>query len=125
MDPILTDAAHRRVDRACSTLFGMTGSGERVWEVFRQEDEGDPMIHAGNVNAPDEELAMHYAREFYGRRGESHRLWIVARDAITELDDPDLLKPPFDRSHKKPGGYLIKHKLEAAKARADEGTASE
>ena len=24
---------------------------ERVWEVFRQEDEGDPMIHAGNVTA--------------------------------------------------------------------------
>jgi hypothetical protein len=48
----------------------------------------------------------------------SHRLWVVARDAIAELDDPDLLKPPFDRSHKRPGGYLIKHKLEAAKARA-------
>jgi ring-1,2-phenylacetyl-CoA epoxidase subunit PaaB len=91
-----------------------------VWEVFRQEDEGDPMVHAGNVNAPDEELAVHYAREFYGRRGESHRLWIVARDAITELDDPDLLKPPLDRSHKKPGGYIIKHKLEAAKQRAGE-----
>jgi ring-1,2-phenylacetyl-CoA epoxidase subunit PaaB len=74
---------------------------ERVWEVFRQEDEGDPMIHAGNVNAPDEELALHYAREFYGRRGESTRLWIVARDSITEL-----------------GGYIIKHKLEAAKQRA-------
>ncbi len=40
------------------------------------------------------------------------------RDAITELDDPDLLKPPFDRSHKRPGGYIIKHKLEAAKERA-------
>ena len=102
------------------TLGSMTSSerADRIWEVFRQEDEGDPMIHAGNVNAPDEELAMHYAREFYGRRGESHRLWIVAREAITELDDPDLLKPPLDRSHKKPGGYIIKHKLEAAKQRA-------
>ena len=100
--------------------FGQMTSerGERIWEVFRQEDEGDPMVHSGNVNAPDEELAMHYAREFYGRRGESNRLWIVPRDAITELEDPDLLKPPFDRSHKKPGGYIIKHKLEAAKARA-------
>ena len=29
-------------------------STERVWEVFRQEDDGDPMVHAGNVNAPDE-----------------------------------------------------------------------
>ncbi len=44
---------------------------DRVWEVFRQEAEGDPMIHSGNVRAPDEELAMHYAREFYGRRQES------------------------------------------------------
>jgi phenylacetate-CoA oxygenase PaaH subunit len=91
---------------------------DRVWEVFRQEAEGDPMTHSGNVNAPDEELAMHYAREFYGRRQESNRLWVVPRDAIAELDDPDLLKPPFDRSFKKPGGYIIKHKLEAAKARA-------
>ncbi len=83
------------------------------------------MTHSGNVNAPDEELAMHYAREFYGRRQESNRLWVVPREAIAELDDPDLLKPPFDRSFKKPGGYIIKHKLEAAKARAgSEGPAT-
>jgi len=97
---------------------------DRVWEVFRQEAEGDPMIHGGNVKAPDEELALHYAREFYGRRQESHRLWVVPREAIVELDDPDLLKPPFDRSFKRPGGYLIKHKLEAAKARAGAGPAT-
>jgi ring-1,2-phenylacetyl-CoA epoxidase subunit PaaB len=95
---------------------------EHVWEVFRQEAEGDPMIHGGSVNAPDAELALHYAREFFGRRQESHRLWVVPREAITELDDPDLLKPPFDRSFKRPGGYIIKHKLEAAKARAGSGT---
>lgn len=93
-------------------------SRDRVWEVFRQEAEGDPMVHSGNVNAPDEELALHYAREFYGRRQESHRLWVVDRAQIAELDDPDLLKPPFDRSFKRPGGYIIKHKLEAAKSRA-------
>ena len=89
-----------------------------VYEVFRQEKDGDAFRHAGNLVAPDDELAVHYAREFYGRRGESHRLWVVPREAITELDDPDLLRPPFDRTHKKPGGYIIKHKLEAAKQRA-------
>jgi phenylacetate-CoA oxygenase PaaH subunit len=94
--------------------------GDAVWEVFRQEADGGPMTHAGNVRAPDEELALHYAREFWGRRQESHRLWVVPRTAIIELEDPDLLKPPFDRSFKKPGGYIIKHKLEAAKARAGE-----
>lgn len=94
------------------------GAKDRVWEVFRQEAEGEPMIHGGSVVAPDEELATHFAREFYGRRQESERLWIVPRDTIIELDDPDLLKPPFDRSFKRPGGFLIKHKLEAARVRA-------
>jgi ring-1,2-phenylacetyl-CoA epoxidase subunit PaaB len=89
-----------------------------VWEVFQQAAEGDAMVHGGSVRAPDEELALHYAREFYGRRQESVRLWVVPREAIVELDDPDLLQPPFDRSFKRPGGYLIKHKLEAARQRA-------
>ena len=89
-----------------------------MWEVFQQAAEGDPLVHGGSVKAPDEELAMHYAREFYGRRQESVRLWVVPREAIVELEDPDLLQPPFDRSFKRPSGYLIKHKLEAARERA-------
>ena len=91
---------------------------DRVWEVFRQEAQGDPMVHGGSVRAPDAELATHYAREFFGRRQESERLWVIPRDAIVELDDPDLLKPPFDRSFKRPGGYVLKQKLEAARGRA-------
>jgi hypothetical protein len=48
------------------------------------------------------------------------RLWIVPRAAIIDLDDPDLLQPPFDRSFKKPTGYSteIKAKLAAARSRA-------
>ena len=94
----------------------------QVYEVFREEKEGDPMRHAGNLRAPDAELAVHYAREFYGRRQESVRLWIVPRAAIVDLDDPDLLQPPFDRSFKKPVGYSteIKAKLAAARSRAGE-----
>jgi len=92
----------------------------QVYEVFRQEREGGPMQHAGNLLAPDPELASHYAREFYGRRQESVRLWIVPRAAIRRLDDPDLLQPPMDRTFKKPVGYSaeIKRKLAAARARA-------
>ena len=87
----------------------------QVYEVFRREREGGPMQHAGNLLAPDAELARHYAREFYGRRQESVRLWIVPRSAILDLDDPDLLQPPFDRSFKKPGGYVMRDKLAAAR----------
>ena len=94
------------------------GADLTVWEVFRQEKDGDPMRHAGNLRAPDRELAMHYAREFYSRRQESVRLWVVPRSEITDLSDPDLLQPPLDRSFKKPGGYVMRDKLEVAKRRA-------
>src|SRR3954454_11551974 len=96
------------------------GADPQLWEVFRQEKDGDPMRHAGNVRAPDRELAMHYAREFYSRRNESIRLWVVPRTEITDLSDPDLLQPPFDRSFKKPGGYVMRDKLDVAKKRASE-----
>lgn len=101
------------------------GAQPDVWEVFRQEKDGDPMRHAGNVRAPDRDLAMHYARELYSRRQESVRLWIVSRTDITDLSDPDLLQPPLDRTFKKPGGYVMRDKLDAARKRAsgsDEST---
>ena len=94
------------------------GGRSDVFEVFRQEKDGDPMRHAGNVTAPDIELATHYAREFYSRRQESVRLWVVPRTEITDLSDPDLLQPPLDRSFKKPGGYVMRDKLDIAKKRA-------
>jgi phenylacetate-CoA oxygenase PaaH subunit len=99
---------------------GRLGDGARtdIFEVFRQEKDGDPMRHAGNVVAPDLELATHYAREMYGRRQESVRLWVVPRAEITDLSDPDLLQPPLDRSFKKPGGYVMRDKLEQARQRA-------
>ena len=88
------------------------------YEVFRQEKDGDPMRHGGNVLAPDPELALHYAREMFSRRNESTRLWVVRRSDIAILEDADLLNPPLDRSFKKPGGYVMRDKLAAARARA-------
>ncbi len=105
-------------------VAGTLGKGARddLFEVFRQEKDGDPMRHAGNVVAPDIELAIHYAREMHGRRQESIRLWVVPRAQITDLSDPDLLQPPLDRSFKKPGGYVMRDKLEQARLRAKTST---
>ena len=88
-----------------------------VYEVFQQEREGQPMRHAGSVRAPGPDLAEHYAREFYSRRQESVRLWVVPRSAIREVTDPDLLQPPMDRSFKKPAGYSAGIKAKLAEAR--------
>lgn len=89
-----------------------------VYEIFRQEREGEAMKHAGNLRAPDDAMALHYAKEFYSRRGESIRLWVVPRAAIAEIADPDLLKPPLDRSYRVPAGYKINEKLAEARRRA-------
>ncbi len=101
------------------------GADPDVWEVFRQEKDGDPLRHAGNVRAPDRDLAVDYARELYSRRQESVRLWVVPRSEISDLSDPDLLQPPLDRSFKKPGGYVMRDKLEVAKQRAAEAKPKE
>lgn len=92
--------------------------GLEPWEVFRQERDGSAMTHGGSVMAPDAQLALHYARELYGRRQESVRLWVVRRADIHDLSDPDLLQPPLDRSFKKPGGYVMREKLASARERA-------
>ncbi len=92
--------------------------GLEPYEVFRQEKDGGPMVHGGSVMAPDRELALHYAREMYGRRQESVRLWVVRRADIADLDDPDLLQPPLDRSFKKPAGYVMRDKLAVARERS-------
>ena len=103
---------------AASELEPAATPALEAWEVFRRENDGDPMRHGGSVMAPDAELAVHYAREMFGRRQESVRLWVVRRSDIVDLDDPDLLQPPLDRSFKKPGGYVMRDKLAAARAQS-------
>jgi ring-1,2-phenylacetyl-CoA epoxidase subunit PaaB len=75
------------------------------------------MTHAGSVTATNPDLAIIYAREVYGRRGESSALWVVAREAIMTLDDDDILHPALDRSYRTVEGYRMREKLRAASDR--------
>ena len=61
---------------------GDARGGRVIYEVFRQERQGQAFQHAGSIVAPDEVFAEAYAREQYGRRGESNALWIVPREAV-------------------------------------------
>ena len=87
----------------------------RVFEVFRRERAGAPMQHAGSIVAPDERFAGIYAREQYGRRGESSALWLVAREAVDEIDD---FVDEFDLKYRRVDGYSIKERLAEARAAA-------
>ena len=90
-----------------------------VYEVFRQERKGQPFQHAGAIPAPNPAFAEAWAREQYGRRGESVALWLVPREAIQIVEDfPD----EFDLKYRRVDGYSIKTRLKEARERA--GTSS-
>jgi phenylacetate-CoA oxygenase PaaH subunit len=86
-----------------------------IYEVFRQERKGQPLQHAGSVAAPDAAFADAYAREQYGRRGESTALWIVPREAVHEVHD---FVDELERNYHRVDGYSIKAKLKEARERA-------
>lgn len=90
-------------------------AASRVYEVFSRQKEGGPLIHAGSVTADSPDLALIYAREVYGRRGESLALWVAPRDAFQMLEDNDLLHPALDRSYRMVEGYRMREKLKGLK----------
>jgi phenylacetate-CoA oxygenase PaaH subunit len=90
-----------------------------IFEIFRLERKGQPFQHAGSIDAPDETFAEWYAREQYGRRGESVALWVVPRQAIAEIDE---FVDELQRNYHRVDGYPLKEKLKEARERA--GTAA-
>ena len=45
-----------------------------TYEVFLKKAGKEPFSHAGSLDAPDDELAVAYARETYGRRSEGEQM---------------------------------------------------
>jgi phenylacetate-CoA oxygenase PaaH subunit len=90
-----------------------------IWEVFRQERRGQAFAHAGSVEAPDAEYADWYAREQFGRRGESVALWVIARENVHEIGE---FVDELERNYHRVDGYPLKEKLKEARERA--GTAA-
>ena len=86
-----------------------------VYEVFRRERKGQPFTHAGSIVAPDAAFADAWAREQFGRRGESDSLWLVARESIHQIGD---WADEFDLKYRRVDGYSIKTRLKEARERA-------
>jgi phenylacetate-CoA oxygenase PaaH subunit len=86
-----------------------------IWEVFRRERKGAAFEHAGSVSAPDAAFAEAWAREQWGRRGESEALWLVPREAVHEVREfPD----EFELKYRRVDGYSLKARLAEARERA-------
>ena len=90
-----------------------------VFEVFRQDRKGVAFEHAGSIEAPDAAFADAWAREQYGRRGESEALWLVPREAIHQITE---WADEFDLKYRRVDGYSIKARLKEARERASART---
>src|SRR5207253_11114417 len=101
--------------RRAGTL-GTRGVERRMsLEVSRQQKKGNAVQHAASIDAPDAVFAETWAREQYGRRGESEALWLVPREAVHEVNDfPD----EFDLKYRRVDGYSLKVRLKEARERA-------
>jgi ring-1,2-phenylacetyl-CoA epoxidase subunit PaaB len=56
-------------------------------------------VHVGSLHAPDDEMAVHAARDLYTRRNEGVSIWVVRSALITaagpEDTDPGPVHPGF------------------------------
>ena len=86
-----------------------------VYEVFRRERKGQAYTHAGSIVAPNAAFADAWAREQFGRRGESDGLWLVPRESIHEVTE---WADEFDLKYRRVDGYSIKARLKEARERA-------
>ena len=93
-----------------------TGSGERkrrswpLYEVFVRGKRGLNHVHVGSLHAPDDEMAVHAARDLYTRRNEGVSIWVVRADRITASSPAE--KDPFfapagDKVYRHPTFYAI------------------
>lgn len=80
----------------------------QLWEVFTQPKTGAPHEHAGNVHAPDAEMALQNARDVYARRGKVTSIWVVPSNAITATkseDEQPFFDPADDKIYRHPQFY--------------------
>ena len=72
-----------------------------LYEVFVRGKRGLNHVHVGSLHAPDDEMAVHAARDVYTRRNEGVSIWAVRSDAIA-ASSPDEKDPLFA-----PAGYKV------------------
>ena len=81
-----------------------------IWEVFIQSKNGLPHKHAGNVHAPDKEMALQNARDLYTRRNEGSCIWVVKSEDIVSSESEDgeaFFDPSNDKMYRHPTFYIM------------------
>ncbi|MBL8004561.1 MAG: hypothetical protein JNL36_05665 [Candidatus Kapabacteria bacterium] len=88
-----------------------------TYEVFQQQKSGGHFIHVGSVHAPNEEIALLFAKEQYGRRGKSVGMWIAPTNAIVSIpeEDVDMFDATPEKKYREVGAYMVRNRVEQYK----------
>lgn len=91
----------------------------QTYEVFHQTKRGESHVHVGTVHASDSDMALILAKEQYARRQECVNIWVVRSADITALpiSDSDMFNTIPEKTHREPGPYIVRDKIEAYKAK--------
>jgi len=84
-----------------------------LWEVFVQENDNAPHMHAGSLRAADSEMALQNARDVFARRGAVKNIWVVRSEhiaATTSQDAAPFFESSADKVYRHPQFY--KHTLD-------------
>lgn len=83
----------------------------KAYEVFVQLERGKAHSYAGSVDAVDDQMALLFAREHFGRDQECVQIWVVPRSAIIRTDyEKDLVFRLTDQSYRFAKGYNVGEK---------------
>lgn len=99
-----------------------------TWEVFHIEKRGEHPMHVGSLHAPNEDLALVYAKEQYGRRSKSFGIWVVrTRDVFTigADEDADIFETTPEKVYREASGYRVGTRLTAFKRKIAAGGSNE
>lgn len=83
----------------------------KPYEVFIQLERGKPHQYAGSVDAADDQMALLFAREHFGRDQECVQVWVVSRSAIVRTEyGKDVVFRLSDQSYRFARGYNVGEK---------------
>lgn len=85
-----------------------------TFEVFLQEKRGKFHQHVGSVHAPDQEMALVFAKEQFARRGKCVNMWVVKTTDIFafQLADEDMFATTPDKQHREAGMYKVRDRIQ-------------
>jgi ring-1,2-phenylacetyl-CoA epoxidase subunit PaaB len=84
-----------------------------TYEVFHQKKRGDQHMHVGIVHAPNEEMALIFGKDQFGRRGVTANIWVVKSSNVfaTEYEDQDIFETTPEKQYREAGGYKVMDKI--------------